>query len=151
MVSINFAKEEHLSLISEFEKNNFSAETYSYDVLSEMLKDNYLLKDNDNIFVALNENELIGYIIFHISADFTDIYKIYIREGDRHKGYASSLINKVVDISNRYSVKKIMIEVRSKNETAIDFYKKCGFESISVRKDYYKNPKDDAMIFERRL
>ena len=61
------------------------------------------------------------------------------------------LLNKVIDIAKRYNSKKIMIEVRSKNSVAINFYKKNKFEQISIRKDYYKNPSDDALIFERSL
>lgn len=151
MVKVNFAKNEHLSLISEFEKDNFNSESYSHDMLSEMLKDNYILKDNDNIFEVANEDELIGYIIFHVSDDFTDIYKIFIRENDRCKGYATMLLNKVIEISKKYNSNKIMIEVRSNNNAAINFYIKNDFQKISVRKDYYKNPNDDAIILERSI
>ena len=151
MVKVNFAKKEHLELISEFENANFYAEAYSYELLNEMFKDNYLLKNNDNIFEISDDEDLIGYIIFHISEDFTDIYKIFIRESDKRKGYATMLLDKVVEISNRYNSKKIMVEVRSNNKTAISFYKKNKFDEISIRQGYYKNPKDDAIIFERRL
>ena len=151
MITINFAKTEHLKLISEFELNEFHDEAYSFDTLTDMMKDNYLLKNNDNIFEISNEEDLIGYIIFHVSEDFTDIYKIFIRDNDKRKGYATDLLNKVIEIAKRYNSKKIMIEVRSKNINAINFYKKNGFEQISIRKDYYKNPVDDALIFERSL
>lgn len=151
MITINFAKTEHLQLISEFELNEFHDEAYSFDTLSDIMKDNYLLKNNDNIFEISNEEDLIGYIIFHITDDFTDIYKIFIRDNDKRKGYATDLLNKVIELAKRYNSKKIMIEVRSKNLSAINFYKNNGFEQISIRKDYYKNPTDDALIFERSL
>ena len=151
MITINFAKSEHLNLISEFEINEFHDEAYSFDTLSDIMKDNYLLKNNDNIFEISNDEDLIGYIIFHITDDFTDIYKIFIRDNDKRKGYATDLLNKVIELAKRYNSKKIMIEVRSKNVSAINFYKNNGFEQITVRKDYYKNPLDDALIFERSL
>ena len=151
METVNFAKTEYIDLISEYEKNNFFDEAYSKETLLEMLKDNYLLKDNDNIFVIKNEDEVIGYVIFHISKDFTDIYKIFIRENNRRKRYATKLLEEVEKISKRYDSKKIMIEVRAKNNNAIIFYSKNGFKNISIRKDYYKNPKDDALIFEKNF
>lgn len=151
MITINFAKSEHLNLIYEFEINEFHDEAYSFDTLSDIMKDNYLLKNNDNIFEISNDEDLIGYIIFHITDDFTDIYKIFIRDNDKRKGYATDLLNKVIELAKRYNSKKIMIEVRSKNVSAINFYKNNGFEQITVRKDYYKNPLDDALIFERSL
>ena len=151
MVNVNFAKNEHLDLISEFENMYFKSEAYSFDMLKEMLKDNYLLKNNDNIFEISNDEDLIGYIIFHVSEDFTDIYKIFIRDSDKRKGYASMLINKVIEIAKRYNSKKLMVEVRSKNEVAINFYLKNEFTRISTRNNYYKNPTEDALILERRL
>ena len=116
-----------------------------------MLKDNYLLNNNDNIFEISNDDDLIGYVIFHVSSDFTDIYKIFIRDNDKNKGYATMLLNKVIEIAKRYTSKKLMIEVRSNNLPAINFYKKNEFNQISIRKNYYKNPIDDALIFERSL
>ena len=151
MVNVNFAKSEHIDIIADFEKNNFFNEAYSLETLSEIMKDNYLLKNNDNIFEISNDDDLIGYIIFHISEDFTDIYKIFIRDNDKNKGYGTMLVNKVVEMSKRYHSKKIMIEVRSKNQIAINFYKKNNFNQISIRNNYYSNPIDDALIFERSL
>ena len=151
MINVNFAKKKHIVLISEFENNYFHDEAYSLDSLEKMHEDNYLLKNNDNIFEISSDDELIGYIIFHVSEDFTDIYKIFIRDGDKRKGYATMLLNKVIDISKRYNSKKLMVEVRSKNNSAIEFYVKNGFIKISERNNYYKNPNDDALIFERRL
>ena len=151
MEIVSFAKKEHISLISEFEQKYFNSEAYSYDMLSDMLTDNYILLNNDNIFVIASETDLIGYIIFHINEDFTDIYKIFIREKDRRCGYATSLLNKVIEFSKRYNSKKIMIEVRSQNSSAINFYNKNGFNTINNRLNYYSNPKDDALILERKL
>lgn len=151
MVNVNFAKKEHIVLISEFENNYFHDEAYSLGTLEKMLEDNYILKNNDNIFEISSDDELIGYIIFHVSDDFTDIYKIFVRDGDKRKGYATLLLDKVVDIAKRYNSKKIMVEVRSKNNSAIEFYIKNGFNRISERNNYYKNPSDDALIFERRI
>ena len=147
MITINFAKKEQIKLISEFEINEFNSEAYSFDMLNDMMKDNYLLKDNDNIFVLLDDEDLIGYIIFHISKDFTDIFKIFIRDNDKRKGYATMLLNKVIDLAKRYNSHKLMVEVRAKNLNAINFYKKNNFEQISIRDKYYKNPTDDALIF----
>lgn len=151
MVNVNFAKKEHIVLISEFENTHFHNEAYSLDSLEKMLEDNYLLKNNDNIFEVSYDDELIGYIIFHVSDDFTDIYKIFVRDGDKRKGYATMLLDKVIDIAKRYNSKKLMVEVRSKNNSAIEFYIKNGFNKISERNNYYKNPSDDALIFERRI
>ena len=152
MININFAKTEHIDLISEFEQKFFNNEAYSKDTITEILKDNYILKNNINIFVTTNNNdELLGYIIFTITDDYTDILKVFFRDGDRRNGYARQMLNKIIDLAKRFKSKKIMIEVRSKNLNAIEFYKNNDFAEISIRKNYYNNPSDDALIFERNI
>lgn len=151
MLNIAFAKKEYLSIISELESSYFGGEAYSYETLSEILKDNYILKNNTNIITINNDNELIGYIIFSILDDFTDIYKIFIRENDRYNGYATMLLDKVYSLAKKLNSKRIMIEVRSNNNVAINFYKRNEFSQISIRKNYYNNPTDDALIFERTV
>ena len=152
MININFAKTEHIDLISEFENKYFNGESYSKDAIIDILKDNYILKNNLNIFVATNQNdELIGYIIFTITDEYTDILKIFVRDNDRRNGYARQMLNKIVDLAKRYNSKRIMIEVRSRNINAIEFYKNNDFIEISIRKNYYNNPSDDALVFERNI
>lgn len=151
MYKICLAKSEYSKLISEFEADNFFSEAYSFDEINEMLKDNYIPKNNDNIMIIQNDIDLVGYIIYHIQDDFTDIYKIFVRESDRKKGLGKMMIDEVITLSKRFNSKKVMIEVRSKNTNAINFYTTCGFKCISQRENYYTNPKDSAIIFERMI
>lgn len=149
MQKIAFATNNHIEIIAGYEKENFFNEAYSFDALSDMLKDNFILKNNDNIIVVLDEEEILGYAIFHISDDFTDLYKIYVREKNRRQGIASKLLNEIEKLANKFKSKKMMIEVRAKNDIAIKFYHKCGFIDISKRVGYYKNPSDDAIILNK--
>lgn len=151
MVKISFATNSHIEIISNFESENFCAEAYSFDTLSDMLKDNFILKNNDNIIVALDEDELLGYAIFHITDDFTDIYKIYVREKNRREGIATMFLSEIEKLAHKLKSKVMMIEVRSKNNSALDLYNKCGFNAISKRENYYKNPTDDAIILNKEL
>ena len=90
-------------------------------------------------------------VAYTITDDYTDILKIFVRDSDRRNGYAKQLLNKIFDLAKRFNSKKIMIEVRSKNINAIEFYKNNNFTEISVSKNYYINPSDDALIFERNI
>lgn len=42
-----------------------------------------------------------------------------------------------------------MLEVRASNEPAVSVYRKLGFEEVGRRKNYYRNPKEDALIMRR--
>ena len=149
MLNVNLAQNEYIDLISEFESNNFHGESYSKNAIIDIMNDNHILKNNTNIFTLTENEELLGYIIFSINEDFTDIFKIFIREHDRQKGYATKLLDTVYNLAKRYNSKKIMVEVRSNNKSAISFYERSNFKYISTRKSYYKNPDDDALIYER--
>lgn len=149
MPKISFAKKDDITLISEFEQKNFCGEAYSYDYLSEIMKDNYILKNNDCIIAAYFEERLIGYAIFHIQNEFTDIYKIFIIDEARNKKVGTELLHEIYKLAKKLSSKKLMVEVRSKNDIANKFYAKYGFKKIDIRNNYYKNPTDDAIILER--
>lgn len=151
MIKVGLAKNEHATLISELEIDNFNSEAYTLEYINNIIANNHILKNNTNIFTICDDDELLGYIIFTISEDFTDIYKIFVRENDRQKGYGAMLIDKVFNLAKRYNSKKILIEVRSMNQNAIKFYEKNNFTYISIRKEYYKNPSDDALIYERKI
>lgn len=151
MRKIGFATNNHIDIIFTFEKENFFSEAYSYDTLTEMLKDNFILKNNDNIIVMLDEEDILGYAIFHISDDFTDVYKIYVREKNRRQGIAFDLLSEIEKLAHKFKSKVMMVEVRSKNISAINLYEKFGLKGISKREGYYINPSDDALILNKEL
>jgi ribosomal-protein-alanine N-acetyltransferase len=52
----------------------------------------------------------------------------------------------LVDTAKSNGMQSMTLEVRSRNTSAINLYKKYGFTDIAVRKRYYQNPEDDAII-----
>ena len=69
----------------------------------------------------------------------------------RKKGYANLLLEKSEEVLKDLNIIKIFLEVRSKNVNAINLYKKNNFNEMSVRKNYYKEPDDDALIMIKNL
>lgn len=51
--------------------------------------------------------------------------------------------------SANHGVNRIDLEVRASNSVAISFYKRHGFEDVGIRKNYYTNPKEDALLMSR--
>jgi ribosomal-protein-alanine N-acetyltransferase len=64
----------------------------------------------------------------------------------RRKGIAVSLITSIFELSRAEGVTKYTLEVRASNETAISLYKRMNFEECGVRKKYYENNSEDAVI-----
>ena len=75
------------------------------------------------------------------SIDVYEILAIATVEEYRNKGIAQELLAKI-------RIKNIFLEVRESNQTAINFYKKNKFKEISIRKNYYSKPAENAIIMK---
>ena len=71
----------------------------------------------------------------------------------KRQGIGNELLKKVENISNKFGIKEIFLEVRESNQEAINFYKKNGFIEVGIRKNYYKlyEGREDALIFSKKL
>ena len=67
----------------------------------------------------------------------------------RRQGIAENLITHLIqELKNRGS-HALMLEVRASNAPAIALYEKLGFRQVGLRKNYYRNPKEDALILRK--
>jgi ribosomal-protein-alanine N-acetyltransferase len=67
------------------------------------------------------------------------------------RGFAAALLAHLFCILKERGCKSIFLEVRSQNIPAKSLYEKIGFEQIATRHHYYKNPSDDALIYQKKL
>jgi len=80
-----------------------------------------------------------------LAVDTADILNIGIDPDLQRKGYATGLLNHLIEELRKRDICEILLEVRAGNKSAIRFYKRQGFEEISVRKNYYmKNSKNQT-------
>lgn len=121
--------------------------------LGSLLHDNYrnlyseesLNNDVNKTFLIIDNNDLIGFIHIQDLIDEVDIIDIIIDVNYRNKGYASKLIDYVINYANG---KKILLEVNENNTSAINLYKKYSFIEINRRTGYYNG--QDAIIMEKK-
>ena len=74
-----------------------------------------------------------------------DILNIGIDPDFKRQGYGTALLNHLIEELRKRDIGEIFLEVRAGNKSAIQFYKRQGFEEISVRKNYYtKNSKNQS-------
>lgn len=110
------------------------------------------LNNETSLFlVAKEENEVIGYIGMSIVIDEGYIFNVAVRESYRNKGVATALINELVTYSKKNNFSFITLEVRESNLPAISLYSKFGFIKAGERKDYYSNPKENAILMTKYL
>ena len=123
-------------------------ECFSHPWSRQSLEDE--LNNETSLFlVAKEENEVIGYIGMSVVIDEGYIFNVAVREKYRNKGVATALINELVTCGKKNSFSFITLEVRESNLPAISLYSKFGFVKAGERKDYYSNPKENAILMTK--
>ena len=127
---------DYIEQIFNLEKEIFKNSAFSKSYLNTLIKG-----DNSFIYIYLIDDKVCGYLIILDSIDVYEILAIATVEEYRNKGIAQELLNKI-------KIKNIFLEVRESNQTAINFYKKNKFKEISIRKNYYSEPTENAIIMK---
>jgi ribosomal-protein-alanine N-acetyltransferase len=98
---------------------------------------------------AAGHPSIVGFLIFHISAYVSEIYNIAVESGYARLGIGKQLMTTAINDSSVKNARKIVLEVRKSNTSAISFYLGFGFRIVGERKNYYSNPLEDAYVMER--
>ncbi len=101
-------------------------------------------------FVALLNDEVIGYCGYWWIFDEGQITNIAVHPKFRQKGIASALMDKMVEKCSVTDVYSLTLEVRKSNQAAISLYEKYGFERVGLRPKYYDN-KEDAVLMTKEI
>ena len=102
-------------------------------------------------FVAETGKMLIGYIGIKAVVDEGYITNIAVFPEFRRKGVAAALLNKVFDYAKEKRLSFVSLEVRPSNNAAVSLYQKTGFKEEGRRKDFYRLPREDALIMTKRF
>lgn len=99
--------------------------------------------------VWMENGRVLGYVGSQTVMDETDMMNVAVHPDARRKGIAESLILALADALKRKQSKSLTLEVRATNAAAIGLYNKLGFTEIGRRKNYYRNPREDALILRK--
>ena len=104
--------------------------------------------------VAEIDKKIVGYIGFWFIMDECHITNVAVHADYRKQKIATKLVESMFDLCKEHAATYATLEVRKNNIPAQELYKKFGFRSEAVRKEYYKNPDDtreDAIIMSLEL
>jgi ribosomal-protein-alanine N-acetyltransferase len=108
-----------------------------------------LKKDFGISLVAVFDNQVVGYLIGWFIADEIHIANVAVHPVWRRRGIAEKLIREVIE--NIEGFYWIGLEVRRSNLAARALYKKLGFREVGVRRNYYVNEGEDAILMSIQL
>ena len=94
---------------------------------------------------------IVGFVIFHVSDYISEIYNIAVDSRHSRLGVGTLLMQRTMELSRTEGARKLMLEVRKSNLTAIRFYDRFRFRISGERHNYYSNPVEDAYVMERDL
>lgn len=131
--------EEDLEQVAELEKSIFST-PWSKAAFSESLQRPY-----SHFFVAAAD-EIAGYCGVHNLGGDGEITNVAVVPKYRGQKIAYKMLDFAMAETKKAGVQAFTLEVRVSNTPAINLYEKLGFTSQGVRKNFYENPTEDALI-----
>ncbi len=133
----------HVSQVAELEKICFCDPWSEKSVASELENDLALW------LVATEGMDVAGYVGSQTVMGETDMMNVAVHPEFRRQGIAELLIHSLVEELRRQGSRCLTLEVRASNEAAGCLYDKLGFSQIGRRPNYYRNPREDALILRK--
>ena len=135
----------HVRQVAELEKICFNDPWSENSIASEL---------NNKLslwYVAVEDEQVVGYVGSQTVLGETDMMNIAVHPDHRKHGIATQLIETLIQGLIEQNSHSLMLEVRDSNEAAKTLYRKLGFDEVGVRKNYYRNPRENALILRKEF
>ena len=127
------------------EKLSFSI-PWSRDSFEKEIVDN-----NVAIYLVAKVNEkAVGYIVMWNVLNEGHITNVAVHPEFRHQGIGDQVVSELLSLCKKEDIDLVTLEVRKSNQNAIKLYEKHGFVAEGIRKAYYQDNKEDAIIMWKR-
>ncbi len=101
--------------------------------------------------VYVEDDVITGYVVSWFGVEELHILSIGVDVRRRGRGIADRLLDEAIKCSRESNCKKVILEVRRSNSRARNFYNKLGFRRIGVRRKYYGENGEDALVLEKDI
>ncbi len=145
MQMIREIKETDVKALANLEKNIFS------DAWSEQGIRDTLAQPQAFVVVAEQDRKIAGYCIVYYVLDEAEIARIAVEPSCRRQGIGQKILDFTKVLCIQKNVSRLLLDVRESNQTARCFYEKYGFGVDGIRKNFYDNPKENAVLMSMTL
>jgi len=90
-----------------------------------------------------------GFVLGRLVADEAEVLNLAVREECRRQGEGRALVEELLGRFAESGVSRVFLEVRESNRGAIGFYERMGFRQSGRREDYYREPREAALVYEK--
>lgn len=144
MIKIRMMEHRDISQIAEIERLCFSDPWSEASIASELQNELSLW------LVACDEKDMVvGYIGSQTVLDGADMMNVAVHPECRRQGIGEGLVKALIEALSHRAVAFLMLEVRESNSGAIALYRKLGFYQAGLRPNYYRRPKENALILRK--
>ncbi len=98
-------------------------------------------------FVAREDGEIVGFGGFWKIEQEAHLTNFGVHPNYQHKGIGRQLLKELLELAVSLGCRRATLEVRVSNERARQFYEKAGFDMIAIRKKYYPDNQEDALVY----
>lgn len=120
------------------------------DPWSEAMLRSGFAADSQLYFCARGQNGVLaGYAAVMTVLDEGELLRIGVTPRFRRQGVADLLMEKIFQTAAERKLAFMMLEVRKGNTPAVRLYEKYGFSQEGIRRNYYQNPAEDALIMRK--
>ncbi|MBQ1435325.1 MAG: ribosomal protein S18-alanine N-acetyltransferase [Clostridia bacterium] len=119
---------------------------WSREMMAEDIKKPYT-----HYLMAEAHGEAAGFVGASLIADTADITNVAVLPAFRRRGMGRALVSAMTERLSLAGASEVLLEVRRGSDAARELYRGAGFLEISVRRAYYRDPVEDAVIMRREL
>jgi ribosomal-protein-alanine N-acetyltransferase len=134
-----------LDAIVRIERASFS-EPWSHRSFAELIVARRVV-----FLVAVAEQEVVGYAVMLMAADEAELANLAVGAAARRRGVGRELLAAVLDRARSADIRSVFLEVRMGNLAAQSLYRSAGFQDIAHRRQYYRQPTEDALVMKLQI
>jgi [ribosomal protein S18]-alanine N-acetyltransferase len=100
---------------------------------------------------SVADGQWAGFISCHVVLDQAEIINLAVLPGSRRLGLGGHLLRNLMDSLARQKIRQVFLEVRQSNAAARHLYERTGFSIIGIRKHYYRDIGENAIIMSQNI
>ncbi|MGG4546380.1 ribosomal protein S18-alanine N-acetyltransferase [Rossellomorea marisflavi] len=140
-MEIRFMTVDDVDAVMEIEEQSFTVPWSREAFISEM-EENHL-----SMYIVIeDEGQIAGYCGVWIVVDEAHITNVAVLPSHRGKGYGELLMRKIMEMAIESGARVMTLEARVSNVSAQSLYRKLGFQDGGIRKRYYSDNQEDAIV-----
>lgn len=103
------------------------------------------------LLIAEAKTAVLGFLAAQSAGPDWELENLIVRPDARRQGLATALLSELITDLRAGSAALLLLEVRASNFSAREFYEQQGFTATALRRDYYRDPTEDAVLYSLHL